>query len=71
MGNTITVRLDPDLAVWLERASAESGISQGQIVREQLRKAKQSGGLSKPYMRLAGIVQGPKGLSRRKGFSPK
>jgi len=69
MGNTITVRLEPDLAVWLERTAAKSGTSQGQIVREQLRKAKQSGKLIKPFMSLAGSIEGPKGLSGRKGFS--
>jgi hypothetical protein len=69
MSNTITVRLERDLAVWLERAALVSGLSRGQIVREQLRKAKESGQEVKSYMSLAGIVSGPKGLSQRKGFS--
>jgi len=71
MGHTITVRVDPDLAAWLERAAAESGLSQGQIVREQLQKAKEADKGAKPFMRLAGTIEGPRNLSRRKGFSPK
>jgi hypothetical protein len=43
MSHPITARIDPELAEWLERSAAESGLSQGQIVREQLRKAKGSG----------------------------
>lgn len=68
MGNTITVRLTKDLAEWLEETAAGTGRSQGQIVREQLEKAR-SGTADRPFMRLAGSVAGPKDLSRRKGFS--
>ena len=71
MSHTITVRIESDLAAWLERSAAESGLSQGQIVREQLRKAKETGNGSKSFMRLAGAVEGPKSLSQRKGFSRK
>jgi hypothetical protein len=71
MGNTITVRLEPELAEWLKRAARESGLSQGRIVRDQLRKARESGQDPKLFMSLAGVVNGPKGLSRRKGFSRK
>jgi len=69
MSHTITVRIEHDLAAWLERTAVESGLSQGEIVREQLRKAKASGKGAKPYMSLAGAISGPKGLSQRKGFS--
>jgi hypothetical protein len=69
MSNTITVRLERDLAEWLERTAEESGLSQGEIVREQLRKAREAKGDGKPYMSLAGVIDGPKGLSTRKGFS--
>jgi predicted transcriptional regulator len=68
MGHTITVRLTKDLAAWLERTAAGTGRSQGQIVREQLEKAR-SGAGERPFMRLAGSVAGPKDLSRRKGFA--
>ena len=68
MGQTITVRLTKELAAWLEHAAARTGVSQGKIVREQLERAKASGG-RQAFMRLAGVVRGPRDLSTRKGFS--
>jgi predicted DNA-binding protein len=67
MGHTLTVRLQKDLAEWLEAEAAKTGVSQGQIVREQLEKAKS--GSTQPFMRLAGAVRRPRDLSTRKGFS--
>jgi hypothetical protein len=67
MSHTITVRLTKELAAWLEETAAESGVSQGKIVRDQLEQAKARG--TRSFMRLAGTVRGPKDLSRRKGFS--
>ena len=68
MSPTITVRLPKDLALWLEETASRSGISQGELIREQLAKAK-SGGAAQSFMRLAGTVQGARDLSTRKGFS--
>jgi len=68
MSHTITVRIPKDLARWLEETAATSGISQGQLVREQLEKAK-AGDSSQRFMRLAGSVRGAADLSSRKGFS--
>ena len=68
MRHTITVRLTEELAAWLEEAAARSGMSQGKLVRDQLEKARAKG-QAKGFMRLAGTVDGPKDLSRRKGFS--
>jgi len=68
MGHTITVRLNRDLAAWLERMSEKTGVSQGQIIRDQLEKAKE-GASGQSFMKLAGAVRGPKDLSARKGFS--
>jgi hypothetical protein len=68
MGHTLTVRLDKDLAAWLEEESRRTGVPQGKIVREQLEKARIRGD-RQPFMRLAGTVRGPRDLSRRKGFS--
>jgi Arc/MetJ-type ribon-helix-helix transcriptional regulator len=68
MSHTITVRLPQELAAWLEETAAKTGVSQGELIRTQLEKAKSSAG-SKAFMRLAGTVAGAKGLSRRKGFS--
>ena len=71
MSHTITVRLNKELAAWLEDTAAKTGLSQGQLVREQLEKAK-SRGKVKSFMRLAGVMRGlPRDLSRRKGFSIK
>lgn len=68
MSTTITVRLSKELAAWLEEAAAQSGVSQGKLIRDQLEKARASGE-EKGFLRLAGTVEGPKDLSRRKGFS--
>jgi hypothetical protein len=68
MRDTITVRLGKDLAAWLEETATRTGVAQGQIVREQLEKAKATRG-NRPFMRLAGAVRGPRTLSRRRGFS--
>ena len=67
MGQTLTIRLTRALADWLERTAAETGQSQGQIIREQLEKQKTAD--SRAFMRLAGIVAGPRDLSTRRGFS--
>ena len=69
MSHTITIRLDKELAAWLEHTAAKTGVSQGQLIREQLEKAK-ARGATQPFMRLAGSVKGrPKDLSTRKGYS--
>lgn len=70
MSYTITVRLNKELASWLEQVAAQTGISQGKLIRDQLEKAKASGS-AQSFMQLAGAVRGPKDLSTRKGFSRK
>ncbi len=69
MSNTITLRLPEDLAQWLEQESIVTGLPKGRIVREQLeqlrtKKARQ------PFLDLAGSIEGPPDLSRKKGFEP-
>jgi len=68
MGNTLTIRLTRELAEWLERTAADTGRSQGQIVRDQLEHARASRS-GRAFLRLAGRVKGPSDLSSRKGFS--
>jgi len=68
MGHTLTIRIPAELATWLENEAAETGVSQGRIVRDQLEKAKGKAA-RQPFMRLAGSVAGPRNLSTRKGFS--
>jgi hypothetical protein len=67
MSHTITVRLTKDLAEWLETTAKKTGVPQGKIIRDQLERARTSKG--KSFMRFAGAVDGPRDLSKRKGFS--
>ena len=69
MSNTLTIRLPDDLAQWLEEASRKSGIPRGRIVKMELERAQKASG--RPFLRLAGVVDGPRDLSTRKGFSRK
>ena len=68
MGQTLTVRLTKELAAWLEHTAAETGVSQGKLVRDQLQRAKDAAP-SQTFRRLAGTVRGPRGLSERKAFT--
>ena len=68
MGHTITVRLTKELAAWLQRVAAKTGVPQGKIVRDQLDQAR-TRDRAQSFMRLAGSVRGPRDLSGRKGFS--
>jgi hypothetical protein len=68
MGQTLTIRLTKELAAWLEQTAAETGVSQGKLVRDQLERARAAAS-SQAFMRLAGAVRGPRDLSQRKGFT--
>ena len=69
MSSTLTVRLPEDLADWLEEASKSSGVPKGTIVKKELERARKEA--KRPFMRLAGKVDGAPDLSTRKGFSRK
>lgn len=69
MGNTITIRVTKSMAAWLQEKAARTGMSQGQIVREQLERLRRTDKGAKKFMRLAGAVRGARDLSTRKGFS--
>lgn len=69
MSNTLTIRLPDELAQWLEETSRKSGIPRGRIVKMELERAQKAS--SRPFLRLAGVVDGPRDLSTRKGFSRK
>lgn len=70
MSNTVTLRVPKTLAAWLQEKSARTGISQGQIVREQLELVRRNDTGAKSFMRLAGSIRsGPRDLSTRKGYS--
>ena len=68
MGKTITVRLTQELSEWLEQTAARIGVSQGQIIRDQLERARADNS-DKRFLCLAGAMRGPRDLSSRKGFS--
>ena len=68
MSHPLTIRIPEELSQWLADEAERSGVSQGKIVRIQLEKARAEAA-TKPFMRLAGTVKGPRGLSQRKGFS--
>jgi hypothetical protein len=70
MSNTLTIRVPKTLASWLQEKSARTGISQGQIVREQLERVRRTDKGAKKFMRLAGTIRrGARDLSTRKGFA--
>ena len=69
MRKTITVRLPDDLADWLSETAQKTGMPQGRLIREELERAKSAD--KRSFMRLAGAVDGPADLSKRKGFSRK
>jgi len=69
MSHTVTVRLPEDLGNWLQDIARAQGISQSQIIKDQLEKARQAASV-RPFMKLAGSVRGlPRDLSQRKGYS--
>lgn len=67
MSNTITVRLPDDLNDWLEEESRITGLPKGRIVREHLQSSRTKK-LRKPFLDLAGSVEGDPDLSSTKGF---
>jgi len=69
MGNTLTVRLPDEIAEWLNEIAQKAGMSRGAIIRAELERARRAS--ERPFLRLAGAVQGPPDLSTRKGFSRK
>ena len=68
MNHKITIRLGPNLVEWLSAKSAQTGLSQSRIIRDELEKAK-AGNFDKSFMLFAGAIRGPRNLSTRKGFS--
>lgn len=70
MSTTLSIRLSEDLAKWVEEQAMSTGRSRGSLVKEALEKARAEE-RDKPFLRLAGTVDGAADLSRRKGFSRK
>jgi hypothetical protein len=68
MSQTITISLTEEQAAWLEQVAAQAGVSQREIITEQLETARLAAN-GKPFLRFAGIIDGPADLSQRQGFS--
>jgi hypothetical protein len=68
MSHTIAIRLPKELAEWLEETAARAGVSQGKVIRDQLERAR-ANARTQSFMRLAGVIKGPRGLSARKGYA--
>ena len=67
MSTTLSIRLPDDLAEWVRVTAEQTSQSQGEVVRQELEKARQ-GSEQKPWMQFAGAVRGPRDLSMREGF---
>ena len=67
MSNTLSIRLPKELAQWVQQTADQTGLTQGEVVRQQLEKAR-SNATEKPWMALAGAGRGPRDLSTREGF---
>ena len=69
MSHTLTIRIQDDLARWLEKSARGMGVSQGKLVRQELERARQGDAKGQRFMRLAGSVRLARDLSTRKGFT--
>ncbi len=67
----LTLRVPEDLGQWLTEISQRTGIPVGQLVREQIERARREDRdrNQRPFLRYAGALRGPKHLSSGKGFS--
>jgi predicted DNA-binding protein len=68
MRHTIGIRLTSELAEWLEQQQRQTGMPAGRIIRQQLERARKEAG-NQRFLRHAGKISGPAGLSSRKGFA--
>jgi hypothetical protein len=68
MGETLTVRLNEELAEALRREARESGLPRGEIVRQAI-AARLRNAQSLPVMaRHFGVMRGPADLSTNKAY---
>jgi Arc/MetJ-type ribon-helix-helix transcriptional regulator len=69
MSTTLSIRLPDELAHWVEEQARATGRSKISLIKEAIERARQA--KTKPFMTLAGAVEGPPDLSERKGFARK
>ena len=70
MNSTVTVSLTPDLAVWLEQMAQRTGKTEEEVVQTQLDEARKRIE-ERPWLALAGTLEGPPDLSMREGYDPR
>jgi len=68
MSHTVSIRLTPELAEWLQEERRQTGMPVGRIIRHQLERARSEAG-NQRFLRHAGKISGPRNLSARKGFA--
>jgi Ribbon-helix-helix domain len=77
MSHTFTIRITDELLAWLKETSRRTGMPVGQIIREQLDRAKTNDG-KQPFLRHLGAISGAEdskgnerhccyGIHRRRG----
>ena len=54
MSHTLAIRLQDELAEWVETTAKAMGVSQGRLIREQLERARREDVQSRRHLRLAG-----------------
>lgn len=69
MDTTISLRLPKEIAEWLSETARLTGLSKAEIVRGELRKARDA--QERPWSHLIGCMDGPPDLSTREGFGPR
>lgn len=69
MSTTITIRLPEDLMAWLEELAEATGVPRGQLIRDELERARNAAPAPRRYLRHAGAINGARDLSQRRGFS--
>ena len=67
MTQSLTIKVTKPIARWLKKAAWENGVAAGEFAARELERAKLCA--EKPFMRMAGILDGPADLSRREGFA--
>ena len=69
MKRRISICISKPLAAWLKKTAGKQGVSQSELVRDALERAR-AGSLLPRWAKLMGSIPGlPADLSMRKGFS--
>jgi len=69
MSRTVSVRLSPELIMWLAKRSAETGMSRSAIIRHHLEMARTGQTEGRLGTLFGAVSELPSDLSSRKSFS--